>query len=175
MNAQLAHQTFDDSLNEIVLSGDQHVSTFNKQRPAPNVKLTTSPKMESIIAVERFRQPFPSIVAVDLHLRPFQMLQQWEGKVSAVSKDAFVAVISDRTNPENPQEEVEIELSEIPQDDVSLVRPGSFFYWAVGYEDAPGIPRQRVSRIRFRRLPGWTTREIKRAKQKASQLAELFV
>lgn len=174
MNAQLAYQTFDDNLNEVVLSGDQPVSTFNKLRPVPNVKLTTSPKIEKITAVERFRQPRPPI-AVDSHLRPFHMLQQWEGKVVTVSRDTFVAIISDRTNPENPQEEVEIELSEISQNDISLVRPGSFFYWAVGYEDAPGIPRQRVSRIRFRRLPGWTTREIQRAKQKASQLAELFV
>jgi hypothetical protein len=103
------------------------------------------------------------------------MLQQWEGRVIAISKDTFVAIISDRTNPENPQEKVEIELSEISQDDIGLIRPGSFFYWAVGYEDAPGVPRQRVSRIRFRRLPGWTTQEIKRAKQEALKLAELFV
>lgn len=55
------------------------------------------------------------------------MLQQWEGRVIAISKDTFVAIISDRTNPENPQEKVEIELSEISQDDIGLIRPGSFF------------------------------------------------
>lgn len=173
MNTQPIYETFDDELTKIISSGNQHVSTFNKLRPLSNVKLTTSSEIET--GAERFRQPLPSIRAVNSHLSSFRMLQQWEGKVVTVSKDIFVAIISNRTNPENPQEEVEIELSEISQDDISLVKPGSFFYWAVGYEDAPGIPRQRVSRIRFRRLPGWTTQEIKRAKQRASKLAELFV
>lgn len=174
MNIQPTYETFDDGLTEITSSKDQHVSTFNKRIPVPSVKLTNSSEIE-ITTANRFRQPLPSIRAVDAHLSSFHMLQQWEGKVVAVSKDAFVAIIANRTSPENPQEEVEIELSEISQDDISLVKPGSFFYWAVGYEDAPGIPRQRVSRIRFRRLPGWTAQEIKRAKQRASQLAELFV
>lgn len=172
MNTQPTCETFDNDLIKDISSG-QYVPMFSKLRSVPNVKLTTSSEIET--SAERFPQPLPSIRAVNSQLSPFRMLQQWEGKVVTVSRDTFVAIISDRTNPENPEEEVEIELSEISQNDIGLIRPGSFFYWAVGYEDAPGIPRQRVSRIRFRRLPGWTAQEIKRAKQKASQLAELFV
>lgn len=106
--------------------------------------------------------------------RSFQLLQQWEGQVKEVTADSFVAIISDMTNPGNEEEEVEIGLEEVAPDDIRLLRPGSLFYWAVGYEDGRGVPRQRVSRIRFRRLPGLTTRDVARAKETARKFATLF-
>jgi len=124
MNTQLANQTSDDDLKKMILSGDQHIATFNKLRSVADIKLKTSNEIE---IPKRFPQPLPSIGTVNSHLSPFHMLQQWEGRVIAISKDTFVAIISDRTNPENPQEKVEIELSEISQDDIGLIRPGSFF------------------------------------------------
>ena len=106
--------------------------------------------------------------------RSFQLLQQWEGQVKEVTADSFVAIISDMTNPRNAEEEVELGLEDVAPDDMQLLRPGSLFYWAVGYEDGRGVPRQRVSRIRFRRLPGLTTRDVARAKETAKTFATLF-
>lgn len=106
--------------------------------------------------------------------RSFHLLQQWEGRVEQRDSDTFVAVITDKSNVGNPDEEVELFLAEIEREELSFVRPGALFYWSVGYEDGPGIPRQRVSRIRFRRLPGITTRDILRAENNAKKLADLF-
>lgn len=106
--------------------------------------------------------------------RSFQLLQQWEGQVKQVTSESFVAIVSDLTNPSNAEEEVELGLEDVAPDDMRLLRPGSLFYWAVGYEDGRGVPRQRVSRIRFRRLPGLTTRDVARAKEKAQKFAALF-
>lgn len=106
--------------------------------------------------------------------RSFRLLQGWEGLVTQVSDDSFMAIITDKTNPNNDQEEVELDLGEIPDEDLRFVRAGALFYWSVGYEDGLGIPRQRVSRIRFKRLPGLTMREIARAKVMADTLSSLF-
>lgn len=106
--------------------------------------------------------------------RSFRLLQGWEGLVTQVSDDSFMSIITDKTNSDNDQEEVELDLGEIPEEDLRFVRAGALFYWSVGYEDGLGIPRQRVSRIRFKRLPGLTTREIARAKATADTLSSLF-
>ena len=53
-------------------------------------------------------------------------------------------------------------------------RKGAIFYWSIGYNDAPGEPRRRVSQIRFRRLSALSRHELERAASEARQLAELF-
>lgn len=106
--------------------------------------------------------------------RSFRLLQGWEGLVTQVLDNSFMAIITDKTNSDNDQEEVELDLGEIPDEDLRFVRAGALFYWSVGYEDGLGIPRQRVSRIRFKRLPGLTMREIARAKATADTLSSLF-
>ena len=117
----------------------------------------------------------PRVLGSTVNYRPFTVLQQWEGTVIESSATAFVARLVDKTGIGRDEEEVEIDLDEIDIDDRKLVKPGSSFYWAIGYEDAPGVPRQRVSRIRFRRLPGWTRRELDRAALSARRLESLFV
>lgn len=106
--------------------------------------------------------------------RGFKLIQEWFGTVTDVNTKTFTAVISDRTNTNNSNELVELDLSEVPEDDVKILRAGSLFYWSVGYEDSPGIPRQRVSRIRLQRLPGLTVREILKAEQKAQSFKDIF-
>jgi hypothetical protein len=90
-----------------------------------------------------------------------RLLQLWEGHVTSVAVNEFSAVIRDKTDPTNPDEEVSIALEELGADDLELVRPGAVFYWSVRYEQEIGLARRRVSRIRFRRLPGWSHAELK--------------
>jgi hypothetical protein len=92
-----------------------------------------------------------------------KLLQLWEGHVTSVAKGEFTAVIRDRTVPSNPDEEVTISIDELGTEDGGLVRPGAVFYWSVRYEQEIGLARRRVSRIRFRRLPGWSRSEVMEA------------
>ncbi len=106
----------------------------------------------------------------------FRLLQMWEGRVIFVDneKHEFSAIITDKTYPENAEEQVVLSIEEISQDDRSLLREGAVFYWSIGYADYPGRPRTRESRIRFRRLPHWSSKELNRAKKIGARLAELF-
>lgn len=104
----------------------------------------------------------------------FKLLQFWEGQVEEVNAENFIATIQDKTSLENPKEGLELSLQEISDEDKEFVCPGAIFYWSIGYEDSPGRPRQRVSRIRFRRLPSWSLTEIKTAEEKAKIYMRLF-
>lgn len=104
----------------------------------------------------------------------FTVLQSWEGVVVSVSDAEFTATLVDRTDRENPEEEVVIGIEEISEDDRKLIKPGAVFYWSMAYKDAPGEPRRRVSQIRFRRLPAWSQYDIDQAARRASELAAIF-
>lgn len=108
------------------------------------------------------------------NLDSFKLLQLWEGYVSDINGDEFTATVCDRTNPDYPNEEVVFSIEEVTPDDRELLQKGAVFYWSIGYADSIGKPRSRESRIRFRRIPGWTQREIDSSRNKAKELAQLF-
>ena len=100
----------------------------------------------------------------------FRLLQAWEGVVVSVSDTEFVARIRDRTDRGNPEEEVTLPREEITPSEQDQIIPGAVFYWSIGYKDAPGEPRRRVSQVRFRRLPAWSHTEISMANKYAETL-----
>ncbi len=106
----------------------------------------------------------------------FRLLQMWEGRVLSIDteKNEFSAVISDKTNTVFPDEQLTLSVEEVSRNDLQLLQEGAVFYWSIGYADYPGRPRTRESRIRFRRLPKWTHRELKKAREKGAELAEIF-
>lgn len=145
------------------------------RQESPLELMAGGPLNANISMRERHKQlaPVPKISVTPLQ-RNFQLIQQWEGVVKAVSSDAFTCVIKDKTNSDNFDEEVEIDTSEVPEGDLHLLRPGSWFYWSIGYESGPGLPRQRVSRIRFKRLAGLSWRQLEKARSNAHKISSLF-
>lgn len=103
-------------------------------------------------------------------LPTFRLLQNWEGYVQAVSGDNVQVILSDLTNPRNPREESDIPLEDISSDDRDLVAPGAMFYWSIGYRRTVFGQVERVSSIRFRRLPTMSARTEQRAKTEALEL-----
>lgn len=119
----------------------------------------------------------PSVFLVTRDSLPagrFTVLQSWEGVVVLVNGAEFTAILTDRTARLNPEEEVVIGIEEITEDDCTLIKPGAVFYWSIGYKDAPGEPRRRVSQIRFRRLPAWSQHDIDQAARHAAELSAIF-
>ncbi len=103
----------------------------------------------------------------------FRLLQLWEGRVDQVGAEELVATIFDRTRPESAPEQVSISIEDINPEDRDLLRPGAVFYWSIGYANYVKGPRQRTSRIRFRRLV-ISKRRMAEAKNAAKQFADLF-
>ncbi len=67
------------------------------------------------------------------------IIQKWDGRIVSVLKDSnlLIAIITDITNSNNPEEIIEIELKYFFDEDQSLISEGSLFYWHI-IEDSFG-------------------------------------
>lgn len=104
----------------------------------------------------------------------FDLRQQWEGIVVSVSGDSFTATLKDLTDPSVAEESSELFLEDVGESDRELVELGAVFYWSVGYEDTPR-GRERKSIIRFRRLPGWSGRQLDSVNAETAELSDYFL
>lgn len=120
--------------------------------------------------VHWFLPPRPAD-AVTPSAHRLRVLRSWEGIVldAHASDETFLARVSDVTSHE--LSEAEIFLDEVSDEDRTLLQDGAVFYWTIGYRIGPD-GRERVSRIKFRRLPAWSRVELNSAEQEASELAE---
>jgi hypothetical protein len=104
----------------------------------------------------------------------FVTLQTWEGEVREIRDEEFDAILRDLTDPAKQDEVVTLPIDDVSNDDRALLLPGAVFYWSIGYSTDEYGQRARMSRLRFRRLPGWSSRELKEIDEQARQLAEVF-
>ncbi len=103
----------------------------------------------------------------------FSKEQNYEGTVLAVNPDegTFTAILKNLSHP-GPDEEGDFDLTELNGDEYLAV-PGALFTWTIGLQ-LRGTTKQRVSEIRFRRLPSITPDAIARAETEATKLADIL-
>lgn len=80
----------------------------------------------------------------------FWVLNKWQGQITAVGTNTFEADLFDLSDP-SIVEHGKFLKTEIPPEDVGLIRPGTVFYWYVGYRDMSFGQRKRESIIWLRR------------------------
>jgi len=98
----------------------------------------------------------------------------WEGVVVAIGNETFVATLRSLHSTSEVEQEAEIPLEEISEDDHELVTPGAVFYWTIGHGTSPGGTVRRFSQIKFRRLPTWNNRTLRRVDERARELFQMF-
>jgi hypothetical protein len=97
-------------------------------------------------------------------------LQEWEGQVQVVHQETFTATLTDVTaNSTEESVEADLLMDDLSDGDRELVVPGAVFRWIVGHTYMYG-QKDSFSRIVMRRLPIWTTHEIKEADREAEEL-----
>jgi hypothetical protein len=102
-----------------------------------------------------------------------QTRQLWEGTVMEVQNGGFVAVVNDKTNPSNPEEQVSFDFGDVSDEDHALVSVGSTFYWIIGRERTPSGVVRNVSFVQFRRLPSWTNSALSKVSDRARRFKEI--
>ncbi len=134
------------------------------------------PKPSSTGRMQQVAEPVGPIIRLlaQSPTRRFKVLQQWEGVVTKVDRDAVIGDLIDLSDHSKPQEVVELPLEEFPPADQSLLDPGCVFYWIIGHETTPGAQLSRVSEIRVRRTPEWSQRAIQSAKEQGKELFSQF-
>lgn len=104
----------------------------------------------------------------------FLVLQKWEGTVRTATRTEFIATLHDLSDPSRPDEEVVLLKDEISDSDLPLLESGAVFYWSIGYRVDEWGSRERVSALRFRRLPVWTRRDLDDIARKVNELKRAF-
>lgn len=104
----------------------------------------------------------------------FKSEQEFEGHVIEVdvANDSFWARLIDISGM-GPDEDVEFDLNEVPEDDWKLIVPGALFSWNIGLEIRDRQVR-RVAEIRFRRFFKFSKETISKAEQRADELYNLI-
>jgi len=108
------------------------------------------------------------------------ILQSWEGRVVDVdsSDGLFTAVITDRTNKNNPDEFIEIDFEHVKHSDRELVQSGAIFYWNIGrfrkYSEGRIGPSVNHFEIRFRRLPPLSPETLEGIRRTSARMASRF-
>jgi hypothetical protein len=125
--------------------------------------------------IKRSVKVMPDVPSTLNAKRPTLQIQQlWEGTVTEVHGESFVAILNDKSKLDSPAEQVEFDSVELRVDDQSLVLPGAVFYWTIGKETWPSGQVQSISRIEFSRLPVWTRNSLRSAKEKSVQIEQWF-
>jgi hypothetical protein len=105
----------------------------------------------------------------------FSPIEEWEGAVLSIEGDSFTARLANKTDSQAPEEEGQFDMAQLSSaEDRNLVVPGSIFYFSVGYEESPSGQRRISAFLRFRRLPAWTSAELKEIEAEADRLAGIF-
>ena len=98
-------------------------------------------------------------------------IQEWEGCVTEILSDEFVADLLDLTTGDAVEsKEAVIPKEELSLEDRSRLAIGSFFWWVVGFEASVGGARKRVSQIVFPDLPPMTKADLDRGREWADWL-----
>jgi len=107
------------------------------------------------------------------HVASFTALQEWDGFVSVLRKNSFLARLTDITGKGPADaEEVEIPFQELDDAAVTRLKPGCLFRWVIGYERSAAGQKTRVSRIILRQLPRWRGPALEQADQDAADLMQ---
>lgn len=100
-----------------------------------------------------------------------EKLQEWEGRVVAISANQFKAQLIDLTaGNEHETESGDFPIEELSDADRKLLRENAIFRWLIGYRYI-GATKEQFARIVFRRLPAWSAMELRAARQSARKLA----
>ncbi len=94
----------------------------------------------------------PRIVNLGQRCESFAAAQEWEGVVTEIRPDVFMADLVDITAQAREANELaEILIKDIQEQDRQLFRVGAIFRWVVGYHRTASGTKTRGSRIHFRR------------------------
>ena len=103
-----------------------------------------------------------------------EITQYWSGVVESIDGSDVLVTLKDKTDPEQPDEQVKLDIKEFDKRDLDVLQPGAMFLWYMGYRQTRKTTKYRISVIRLRRLPKWSQREISRAQDKSTEIFDFF-
>ena len=95
--------------------------------------------------------------------------QSWQGFVTDVNDEEFVAKLEDLNSPGDTFEMGTFPIDDVSPGDLPLLQVGSIFYWSIGSTWVNG-QIEKKSILRFKRVATWTEDEYNAAVDRAESL-----
>ena len=147
---------------------DNYLFTLSGQETEYKV-LDSDSKYENIAEPDLAQKPVYIFKAEPLFERSIA-LQKWQGIVTEIYEDRFLAKLINLTD-EGYDEEADFSFDEITHGDLNQIKEGAVFYWTIGYQYSRTGQKTRMSHIRFRRLPVWSDEEIRNSRSEGLGIA----
>jgi len=101
-------------------------------------------------------------------------IQIWEGTVMSVDRELeSMDILLEAKIGQLPRHMATISLEWVPDQDIPLVTPGAVFYLTL-YKQSERTTVRNAQEIRFRRLPSWSSSQIRRIQEDAELLKASF-
>ncbi|WP_419604705.1 hypothetical protein [Thiolapillus sp.] len=153
-------------------SNNSVLTPYRESIPSGTFDREPSDSSSWLVPDLQFRSPVLSNRAHRLAGK-YELLQRWEGYVISVNAGEVRCKLVDKTEDTNPDEEVTISLMEFDPAERELAKPGAIFYWSIRYADY-GRGREKISLLRFRRLPVIDKEVINQAEKRGQYLEGIF-
>jgi hypothetical protein len=113
---------------------------------------------------------------IDEHaLGSFYAIQEWEGYVVKVEDGIVFAELIDLvTDQTRPSTIAEIPIEEFSDEEEKYILAGAAFRWAIGFYRRRSGQQDRVSRIRFRKMPLYLRSRYSSINKNADKIVEFF-
>ena len=177
---QLIREGYTESIDLAPKQAQSNIESGTNSASTNDVaELTPTAPASNHGLIKQLRTPDPTTEAP--HWVTMHALQEWEGYVLEKGEGEFVARLMDitvDTLPSHadimPEEEAIIPLSEISNDDIRRLYPGSIFRWVIGYERSASGTKRRISQIVFRDLPAMTRQDKTEGREWARKVVRLL-
>ncbi len=156
----------------LMRTSEESVETSAPKGPGPDSPVRSTSHLSGIAAPVT-REILPPSPRQRVQGPVLLALQEWEGYVTDIYDDEFVARLTDLTAGRSHEtEESDIPLAEISENDAARMQIGSIFRWVIGYERSSEGTRRRVSQIVFRDLPQMTKSDFCEGEAWAQEMAQ---
>src|ERR1700730_2554019 len=119
---------------------DWQVTRRDQNLLTTHVPLPAEPSASAAENVAQLDFYVPKMASCDpVERATFSPLQEWEGVVAEIGADSLTGLLVDLTAKKTrPEEKMEFPISDLSDDDRTLLREGAIFRWLIGYQKQHG-------------------------------------
>lgn len=97
------------------------------------------------------------------------IIEEWEGLIKNIDEDCFKADLCKKNSNVSESIVADFSISDVPEDERHLVKPGMIFYWYIRKEVKKSGTISNGESLMFRRMPSWKHFDLNKKTTKSDE------
>ena len=97
------------------------------------------------------------------------IIEEWEGLIKNIDEDCFKADLCKKNSNVSESIVADFSISDVPEDEQHLVKPGMIFYWYIRKEVKKSGTISNGESLMFRRMPSWKHFDLNKKTTKSDE------